>query len=310
MRWLTRHPSDCDDIMEQLLRVAATHESGTSDNSESSADTHGGGDVRRQYASRSWVNLPPPPYACTAFGKHNPERGVKVRRRIRLELENQPDGSGGPIESQDDVEQKRREEAEEMSGCLVPDSEVALIAQAASADKSRPKRGRTNSRESDISPYERWLHIVVTKSVDTKVNLQLGEVTIRGNRLRLLDDAVVINNTDFLSVFGSIIDKGETDTLGWQCAVLRETRTHRWLRMLAFRHDVHVWQPPKRFPAATGSTCLREYPSRVSATELWIKPVSSACVVFVLGNGLGGVYCQVTAKHTISFLRDAFAYAI
>ncbi len=274
MRWLVRHPKDCDTIMEALLRVAASQHNrkGFCQPTQDVELQH----QQASYTSRSWVNLPPPPYACLAFGRHDARRGQKIRKRIRMELEISKDDQSGDKIDNIPVEKlvlHKREESEEMSGCFVPDSEVALIAQSTRRSKKAAVKLAMNPNIQKLSPYERWLHLVVTQSVDTKINLQLGEVTIRGNRLRLLRDEHVLKNKDFLAIFGEAVDINGGGNVGWQCAVLRETAVHRWMRMIAFRHDIHVWDVPARFPQVDLSAFRRMYPSQLHHTEMWARPV-------------------------------------
>ena len=115
-------------------------------------------------------------------------------------------------------------------GRFVPDTEARAIEEAAA------KMG--------VAPtYEAWLR-AQTQSVDTEVNVQLGEYTLKKNTLQPLPSHISVDG-DFVSVFGVSLNANPI-----QCVEV-EASTHRlWLRLVGQRHDVQLWDADPRHPTA------------------------------------------------------------
>ena len=91
--------------------------------------------------------------------------------------------------------------------------------------------------------YEAWLR-AQTQSVDTEVNVQLGEYTLKKNTLQPLPSHISVDG-DFVSVFGVSLNANPI-----QCVEV-EASTHRlWLRLVGQRHDVQLWDADPRHPTA------------------------------------------------------------
>ena len=114
-------------------------------------------------------------------------------------------------------------------GRFVPDTEARAIEEA--------------TAEMGVAPtYEAWLR-AQTQSVDTEVNVQLGEYTLK-NTLQPLPSHISVDG-DFVSVFGVSLNANPI-----QCVEV-EASTHRlWLRLVGQRHDVQLWDADPRHPTA------------------------------------------------------------
>ena len=70
--------------------------------------------------------------------------------------------------------------------------------------------------------------------MDTEINVQLGELTLKRHHMQLLDSGVV-KHSDFVALFG------ETGAAArHRCADVRRSEHRRWVRLLSTRHDVQV----------------------------------------------------------------------
>ena len=78
-------------------------------------------------------------------------------------------------------------------GRFVPDTEVAVL-QKTWDDLF------LNSKDQNMS-FEEWYRRVTTQSVDTEINMQLGDFTLKKHHMQLLPDAV-LRSRDFIHVFG------------------------------------------------------------------------------------------------------------
>jgi hypothetical protein len=108
-------------------------------------------------------------------------------------------------------------------GRFVPDTEKAQL------QKLRQSIDHTHD-------FEEWLRLTTTLSVDTEVNVQLGEFTLKKHQMQLLPDEI-LGCQDFVTVFGHV-----DPTLGEsvRCAEVKNTTYRSWLRLVGRRHDVQV----------------------------------------------------------------------
>lgn len=101
---------------------------------------------------------------------------------------------------------------------------------------------------------------MIARQVDTEINIQLGDFTLKTAKLKVLSDAF-ISHPDFITIFGR--DKYV------QSAIVSSTEFREWVRLVGRRHDVQLWTATKRQLKFSG---YREYPSAMHfSTEAWVK---------------------------------------
>jgi hypothetical protein len=88
--------------------------------------------------------------------------------------------------------------------------------------------------------FEAWLRETTTLAVNTEINCQLGEFTIKKHVTHPLDNDIQ-KNVDFISVFQAITSD---DII--QCAEVKHTTHRKWLRLIGMEHDIQVWDVDSR----------------------------------------------------------------
>ena len=101
--------------------------------------------------------------------------------------------------------------------------------------------------EKDISPrarvdFEVWLRETTTTVVETELNTQLGEFTIKKHEIAPLQ-ADIVNCHAFHTVFADIIDGDIV-----QCAEVVHTTNRMWVRLIGLGYDVQKWTEDQRLP--------------------------------------------------------------
>ena len=138
-------------------------------------------------------------------------------------------------------------------GRFQPDTEIASAAALAEADA--------------IANYEDWLRFVTTVSVETEINVQLGEFTLQKQHMQLLPSST-FDDVDFIQVFGA-----DAKNFGIQCAGVKKTSKRSWLRLVGRRHDIQLWVPDDRTPTNPCGRLLGRYPRGLKSSEEWIRAV-------------------------------------
>ena len=100
------------------------------------------------------------------------------------------------------------------------------------------------SSEARVS-FEAWLRETTTLAVNTEINVQLGEFTIKKHLTQPLDSDIQ-ENPDFVSVFQYVT---HDDIL--QCAEVKHSKHRKWLRLIGMGYDVQVWDADVRKPLHT-----------------------------------------------------------
>ena len=104
-------------------------------------------------------------------------------------------------------------------GRLVPDTEMEGSAEAASGgSKAKATRAAREQELASLS-FEDWLRRTHSERVNTEMNLQLGEFTLKKHAMAQLD-AAVQTLPDFIDVFGI-----KTASNPVQCAEVRNSHT-------------------------------------------------------------------------------------
>lgn len=79
-------------------------------------------------------------------------------------------------------------------------------------------------------------------SLDTEVNLQLGDFTLKSSRLEVLNEYIKLEEyEDYMAIFGRNVD-----STPMQCAEVRHTSHRQWFRLVGRRHDVLFWDADRR----------------------------------------------------------------
>ena len=97
----------------------------------------------------------------------------------------------------------------------------------------------------DGEAYETWLRKITTLAVETEINVQLGNLTLRRNQLQVLEE-YVSNHLDFRSAMTARASEG---SVGITC-VMKEARTHcTWKSLVGLWHDVRIWDADPDYTA-------------------------------------------------------------
>ena len=104
-----------------------------------------------------------------------------------------------------------------------------------------PQRFLSGMSKESKSSFEVWLRETTTLAVNTEINVQLGEFTIKKNAARPLDQYLV-DQPDFVTVFS----KTKNDII--QCADVKITSKRRWVRLVGMGYDLQLWAPDTRKP--------------------------------------------------------------
>ncbi|CAM9225977.1 unnamed protein product, partial [Phaeothamnion confervicola] len=121
---------------------------------------------------------------------------------------------------------------EHCRGRFVPDTE-AVQAQLATQEGGRGGRDFPGT-------FEEWMRMV-TQAVDTEINVQLGEFTLKRHSMETLPEHIE-QHPDFVTVFGRSSDA--SSAVG--CAEVVNTTRRTWLRLVGRRHDVRYWDADSR----------------------------------------------------------------
>jgi hypothetical protein len=107
--------------------------------------------------------------------------------------------------------------------------------------------------------FEDWLRESTTLVVNTEINVQLGEFTIKKNAVQPLP-RYIMNNEDFASVFQRVTND---DVI--QCADVKNTTNRKWVRLVGLGYDLQLWAADTRRPTIP----LKNSYESCSAT--WVK---------------------------------------
>ena len=111
--------------------------------------------------------------------------------------------------------------------------------------------------------YRTWLWRVCNESVDTEINVELGEFTIKSSRA-MLTPVHMGDFDDYRQLFGPM-DAARRP----QCALVSSSAERQQVRLLGLRHDLVAWTADPR-PMELGYALA--YPS---AAPAWVQEVAA-----------------------------------
>ena len=120
--------------------------------------------------------------------------------------------------------------------------------------------------------FESWLRQITTLVIDTEVNVQLGEFTIKKHVIRPLEKEMT-DFDDFETVFGN---KHLGDVV--QCAEVKHTSNRKWVRLVGLGFDLQLWKEDPRPPA---HNCIVPY-GTISVP--WVKAILNPWLPMILPN--------------------------
>jgi len=106
-------------------------------------------------------------------------------------------------------------------------------------EKAQLRRVLSHEALDELS-YEEWLRTTTTLSVDTEVNLQLSEFTLKKHKMKRIESSIE-KHPDFEAIFGK-----QSAISGMQSAEVKNTKFRTWIRLVGRRHDVQMWTPDTR----------------------------------------------------------------
>eukprot|EP00941_MAST-03F_sp_MAST-3F-sp1_P005039 g5039.t1 len=176
------------------------------------------------------------------------------------------------------------------AGRFLPDTETEVLS------KRRSTKGGGSTGDNDVfdgkadddglnqneESYEDFLRAASSSGVDTEINIQLGEFTLKKNRVKPLDGRLRESEA-FYEAFGEDVAGGMSGG-GLPCAEVRNTSNRAWVRLVGRRHDIKLWEPSyDRFPKCPFADAIvplvgsilpqsaRQYPSGLTKEERWVS---------------------------------------
>jgi hypothetical protein len=143
--------------------------------------------------------------------------------------------------------------------------------------------------------FEQWLREISSVTVDTEINVQLGEFTLKRHQIEPLDPAIM-KLPDFQDVLGKIVKE---DII--QCAEVKNTTNRKWLRLVGLRHDIQLWVKDTRQPTHYQQ---RPYDTALRTGELWIRDIVELWKYHALAN----IQLFLNADEDYSTANDVLMY--
>jgi hypothetical protein len=120
--------------------------------------------------------------------------------------------------------------------------------------------------EDSLSPatkksFESWLRETTTLAVNTEINVQLGEFTVKKHATRPLEPEIR-ENPDFEEVLPEL---AKQDII--QCAEVKNTTNRKWVRLVGMGYDLQLWNTDTRKPS-------HDYTKHYqTVTNKWVKEI-------------------------------------
>jgi hypothetical protein len=116
--------------------------------------------------------------------------------------------------------------------------------------------------------FEAWLRETTTIAVNTEINAQLGEFTIKKNVTRPVEQDIM-DDPDFAFVFDAI---AHDDII--QCAEVKNTTNRKWIRLVGLGYDLQQWVPDTRLPVLPSNKKPLSSMTAITGTTKTIKWIS------------------------------------
>ena len=142
-------------------------------------------------------------------------------------------------------------------------------------------------------PRPSWFYRVCNEAVDTEIDVELGDFSVRKNRVQLVPkefgqhpDARFALTNVLVPVDGSETSEKyalEPASLP-QCAVVRRTDNVHHVRLLGQRTDLELWTPDPRDLGTEVLGWERPYPDGLLSGETWVQalldPWARTCLLY------------------------------
>eukprot|EP00854_Cymbomonas_tetramitiformis_P001789 gene1789-2455_t len=132
----------------------------------------------------------------------------------------------------------------------------------------------------DELDFQEWLRRSTRQSANLEINVQLGELTVKKNRIQTMDRQVAE-----MSDFGTVLGRRWGEQASMQCAEVKNTTHRTWLRLAGKRHDLQVWTPDTRPPKGSGGRKYSEGKG-LHAGEKWIQQAVQQVYPLLLPPGM------------------------
>ena len=245
LNWMRENVDEANEVMESVVRVVTR--TGTREPPRGKA----------VYKPRMWVELE----QLRGIGRFVPDTeatlGEQQRNKTRRTVE-----AGGGEDGDDEAD------AEEGGGGGAGSEFVE--------QEIDPVSGKDLSVYDMSQSFEEWYRELTTQSVDTEINIQIGEFTLKKHRMQILE-AAWMRFLDFTLIFGHKADSGVS---GLQSAEVQHKQHRKWVRLVGRRHDLIYWDGDTRevedFMGKTG----RVFPRAVNREERWVMDVAQNFIQF------------------------------
>lgn len=216
---------------------------------------------------------------------HNTDRNMVMDGIVQLIEE----GGKDPKSAKESSEEKRiirnwiaiEHSGLNFRGRFVPDNEF---------DKQKFETALSPSAKRS---FESWLRETTTLAVNTEINVQLGEFTVKKHATRPLEPEIR-ENADFEEVLPQLLK----DIV--QCAEVKNTTNRKWVRLVGMGYDLQLWNPDTRLPGHNFSKSFANIQTKWVRELLdpWVDKVLPNIELFYSGEDLSNCHTLVLYGHT------------
>ena len=244
LHWMRENVEEANEVMESVVRVVTR--TGTREAPRGKA----------MYKPRMWVELEP----LRGIGRFVPDtEATPGEQRERREASS--------------PEKDTSVEHEEGASFGNGDMDGSALFEEKELD---PVSGKDLSRYDMSQSFEEWYRELTTQSVDTEINIQIGEFTLKKHRMQILE-AAWMRFLDFALIFGHKEDSGVS---GLQSAEVQHKRHRKWVRLVGRRHDLIYWDADSRAVEDFMGKPGRIFPRAVNREERWCLDVAQNFIEF------------------------------
>lgn len=139
-----------------------------------------------------------------------------------------------------------------------------------------PVSGKDLGKYNMDQSFEEWYRELTTQSVDTEINIQIGEFTLKKHRMQILESGWM-RFLDFTLIFG---DKEHSGVSGLQSAEVQHKQHRKWVRLVGRRHDLIYWDADTRNVEDFMGKGGRIFPRAINREERWALEVAQNFIEF------------------------------